>query len=159
MEADKHRISAEQHSKMVGLACACRMLGELRLFTGDRDSRYWLNGLAEVGDAFVGRRNSSASEVRTDAFLVLLLDVSPRHEPKPNLHEILNEWLPKVRVVISTFNSIQAGIIYNSIATFKSISSGCFPLQSPIQGTSVAGTIATKHRCDKLNLLTLQLED
>ena len=112
MEADKHRISAERHSKIVGLACACRMLGELCLFTGDRDSRYWPDRLAEIGDTFVGRRSSSASEVRTDAYLALLLDVSPRHEPKPTLHENLNEWLPNVRMVISTFNSFQAGIIY-----------------------------------------------
>ena len=112
MEADKRRISAEQHSKIVGLACACRMLGELCLLTGGRNSKYWPDRLAEIGDTFVGRHNSSASEVRTDAFLALLLDVSPRHEPKPNLHEILNEWLPNVRMVISTFNSFQAGIVY-----------------------------------------------
>ena len=99
METDKRRISAERYSKMVGLACACRMLGELRLFTEDRDSG-WLDRLAGVGDVFVGRHDSSASKVRTDAFSALLLDVSPRHEPKPTSHENLKEWLPKVHLPI-----------------------------------------------------------
>lgn len=112
MEADERRISAERHSKIVDLACACRILGELRSFTGGQDSRLWLDGVAEVDNAFITRRNSPASEVRTDAFLVLLLDVSPRHEPKPTSRENLNEWLPMVHIIISTFTSFQAGTFY-----------------------------------------------
>ena len=58
MVADKGGISAQRLSKMIGVSwpTAYRMLKNLRQAMGDRDRSYWLEGLVEMDDAFVGGR-------------------------------------------------------------------------------------------------------
>ena len=140
---------------------AYRMLRKLRQSMGDKDRGYWLEGLVEVDDAFVGGRKSGKrgrsaegkkpvifaveqqekgmgfiaarlvervnfeqvpefakrispdAEVRTDAFLALrVLGESHRHEAKVTPPEKVDEWLPKVHIVISNFKSFLAGTFH-----------------------------------------------
>ena len=128
---------------------------------GGKDRGYWLEGLVEVDDAFVGGRKSGKrgrgaegkkpvifaveqqekgmgfmaahlvervnfeqvpefakrispdAEVRTDAFLALrVLGESHRHEAKVPPLEKVDEWLPKVHIVISNFKSFLAGTFH-----------------------------------------------
>ena len=56
------------------------------------------------------KRISPDAEVRTDAFLALrVLGESQLHEAKVTSPEKVNEWLPKVHIVISNFKSFLAG--------------------------------------------------
>lgn len=56
MAADKGGLSALRLSKLIGVSwpTAQSMLRKLRHAMGDRDRAYWLSGLIEVDDAFVG---------------------------------------------------------------------------------------------------------
>ena len=163
MATDKGGISAQRLSKTIGVSwpTAYRMLRILRQSMGARDRSYWLEGLVEVDDAFVGgrrpgkrgrgsegkkpvifaveqqkkgmgfmaarlveqvnseqvrefaKRISPNSEIRTDAFKALrVLGESHHHEAKPTPPEKVDEWLPKVHIVISNFKSFLAGTFH-----------------------------------------------
>lgn len=160
MGADKGGISAQRLSKMIGVQwnTAYRMLKKLRQAMGDRDRVYWLEGIVECDDAFIGGRKSGKrgrgaegkkpvifavekrdkgmgfmtarvvdrvnseqvrrfaqritpnSVIHTDAFTALrVLDESHCHEPRATPPDKVDEWLPKVHIVISNFKSFLAG--------------------------------------------------
>ena len=60
MSADKGGISAMRLSKLIGVSwpTAHAMLRKLRQAMGNRDRAYWLDGIVEVDDAYVGGRRA-----------------------------------------------------------------------------------------------------
>ena len=82
MSVDKGGISAMRLSKLIGVSwpTAHAMLRKLRQAMGDRDRAYWLDGIVEVDDAYVGGRKAGKRGRGAEGKTVVLLAVEKRGE-------------------------------------------------------------------------------
>ena len=109
---------------MLGVASRAREVAGRREKAGDFRSEAERNGMVFMAARLVERvyservrefakRISPHSKIRTDTSKALrVLGESHRHEPKVTPPEKVDEWLPKVQIVISNFKSFLAGTFH-----------------------------------------------
>lgn len=119
MAADKGGISALRLSKMIGVSwpTAHRILRLLRRAMHDRDRSYWLSGLVEVDDAWVGGRRSGKRGRGAEGKTPVLLAVENRgHAAGFLVAEVLSQGLNHTSVRAFAHHCLASGVTVRSDA-------------------------------------------